>query len=125
MQTLTAILNAIQPMESPESTSNRIGITGVPGVGKSTFIEAFGQVLLNRGHRVAVLAIDPSSARSGGSLLGDKTRMDALSKQPSAFVRPSPTATNLGGVARGTYEAILLCEAAGFAWANPKPLFGI
>ena len=114
LQTLSAILNKIQSVESLESTSNRIGITGVPGVGKSTFIEAFGQVLLNRGHRVAVLAIDPSSARSGGSLLGDKTRMDALSKQPAAFVRPSPTATNLGGVARGTYEAILLCEAAGF-----------
>lgn len=114
LQILTAIMNEIKPLESLGSKSNRIGITGVPGVGKSTFIEAFGQVLLNRGHRVAVLAIDPTSARSGGSLLGDKTRMDALSKQPSAFVRPSPTATNLGGVARGTYEAILLCEAAGF-----------
>ena len=114
LQTLTAILNAVQPMKSSESRSNRIGITGVPGVGKSTFIEAFGQGVVEPGHRVAVLAIDPSSARSGGSLLGDKTRMDALSKQASAFVRPSPTSTNLGGVARGTYEAILLCEAAGF-----------
>ena len=102
------------PNAATRIASQRIGITGVPGVGKSTFIEAFGQVLLNRGHRVAVLAIDPSSARSGGSLLGDKTRMDGLSKQPSAFVRPSPTSTTLGGVARGTYEAILLCEAAGF-----------
>ena len=102
------------PNAATRIASQRIGITGVPGVGKSTFIEAYGQVLLNRGHRVAVLAIDPSSARSGGSLLGDKTRMDGLSKQPSAFVRPSPTSTTLGGVARGTYEAILLCEAAGF-----------
>ena len=114
LQTLTAILNEIQPMKSSESASNRIGITGVPGVGKSTFIEAFGQVLLNRGHRVAVLAIDPSSARSGGSLLGDKTRMDALSETAVSICAASPTATNLGGVARGTYEAILLCEAAGF-----------
>ena len=114
LKILTAVLNALTPNAASRTASQRIGITGVPGVGKSTFIEAFGQVLLNRGHRVAVLAIDPSSARSGGSLLGDKTRMDGLSKQASAFVRPSPTSTNLGGVARGTYEAILLCEAAGF-----------
>ena len=114
LQTLTAILKAVKISKSSRSASNRIGITGVPGVGKSTFIEAFGLVLLHRGHRVAVLAIDPSSSRSGGSLLGDKTRMDGLSKQESAFVRPSPTSSNLGGVARGTYEAILLCEAAGY-----------
>ncbi len=114
LEILTAILKALKPTKSKGVTSNRIGVTGVPGVGKSTFIEAFGQVLLEQGHRVAVLAIDPSSARSGGSLLGDKTRMDALSKKSSAFVRPSPTSTNLGGVASGTYEAILLCEAAGF-----------
>jgi LAO/AO transport system kinase len=94
--------------------AKRIGITGVPGVGKSTFIEAFGCHLTERGRSVAVLAIDPSSARSGGSILGDKTRMEKLSREPHAFIRPSPTGGNLGGVARRTRETMLLCEAAGF-----------
>ena len=94
--------------------AKRIGITGVPGVGKSTFIEAFGCHLIERGHRVAVLAIDPSSKRSGGSILGDKTRMERLSREPLAFIRPSPSGDNLGGVARRTRETMLLCEAAGF-----------
>ena len=92
----------------------RIGISGVPGVGKSTFIEAFGQNWIARGHRVAVLAVDPSSQRSGGSILGDKTRMEQLSRAPEAFIRPSPTAGTLGGVARRTREVLLACEAAGF-----------
>lgn len=91
----------------------RIGLTGTPGVGKSTFIESFGLALVAEGHRVAVLAVDPSSARSGGSILGDKTRMERLSRSPRAFVRPSPAAGALGGVARRTREAILLAEAAG------------
>ncbi|WP_306643971.1 methylmalonyl Co-A mutase-associated GTPase MeaB [Sanyastnella coralliicola] len=94
--------------------SRRIGITGVPGVGKSTFIESFGMALIGRGHQVAVLAIDPSSQRSGGSILGDKTRMEQLSRAPEAFVRPSPAADTLGGVARATRESIVLCEAAGY-----------
>lgn len=94
--------------------SARIGISGVPGVGKSSFIEAFGSFLTERGHRVAVLAIDPSSTVTGGSILGDKTRMQKLSVDPNAFVRPSPSAGSLGGVARRTREASLLCEAAGF-----------
>jgi len=92
----------------------RLGITGAPGVGKSTFIEAFGLHLADLGKRVAVLAVDPSSARSGGSILGDKTRMEELSKHPSAFIRPSPSGGTLGGVARRTREAMLVCEAAGF-----------
>lgn len=92
----------------------RIGISGAPGVGKSTFIEAFGLFLLNRGHRLAVLAVDPSSPVSGGSLLGDKTRMQELARDERAFIRPSPTAGTLGGVARRTREAGLACEAAGF-----------
>ena len=92
----------------------RVGITGVPGVGKSTFIESLGCLLTAQGHRVAVLAVDPSSARSGGSILGDKTRMDKLSVDPKAFVRPSPTSGTLGGVASKTRETMLLCEAAGF-----------
>ncbi len=96
------------------SRSIRIGISGVPGVGKSTFIERFGLYLIESGHRVAVLAVDPSSQRSGGSILGDKTRMEQLSRRPEAFIRPSPTGGSLGGVARRTREAILLCEAAGF-----------
>ena len=94
--------------------SIRIGITGVPGVGKSTFIEAFGLYLISQGKRVAVLAVDPSSLRSGGSILGDKTRMEALSVNPKAFVRPSPAGTTLGGVTRRTRESLLLCEAAGY-----------
>jgi LAO/AO transport system kinase len=92
----------------------RVGITGPPGVGKSTFIEAFGTHLTGAGHRVAVLAVDPTSARSGGSILGDKTRMERLARDPGAFIRPSPAGTELGGVARRTREALLLCEAAGF-----------
>ncbi|RCK47628.1 arginine transporter [Thalassospira profundimaris] len=94
--------------------SRRIGITGVPGVGKSTFIEAFGTKLTREGHKVAVLAVDPTSARSGGSILGDKTRMNELSIDPNAYIRPSPSSGYLGGVNRMTRETILLCEAAGF-----------
>ncbi|PWK60896.1 methylmalonyl Co-A mutase-associated GTPase MeaB [Roseicyclus mahoneyensis] len=92
----------------------RIGLSGTPGVGKSTFIEAFGMALVEAGLRVAVLAVDPSSSRSGGSILGDKTRMDRLAREPSAFIRPSPSSTHLGGVTRRTREAVALCEAAGF-----------
>jgi LAO/AO transport system kinase len=92
----------------------RVGISGAPGAGKSTFIEALGGHLVDRDHRVAVLAVDPSSTRSGGSILGDKTRMEQLTRSPLAFVRPSPTGGTLGGVARRTREALLLCEAAGF-----------
>jgi len=94
--------------------SVRWGITGVPGAGKSTSIEAFGMELIRQGRKLAVLAIDPSSERSKGSILGDKTRMEALSVEPGAFVRPSPTGGSLGGVARKTRESIVLCEAAGF-----------
>ena len=94
--------------------SMRIGITGVPGVGKSTFIESFGQVLMETGKKVAVLAVDPSSAVSGGSILGDKTRMHELSTKDDVFIRPSPAGDTLGGVARKTRESIVLCEAAGF-----------
>lgn len=94
--------------------SLRIGLSGTPGVGKSTFIESFGMYLIGQGLRVAVLAVDPSSARSGGSILGDKTRMERLSRERSAFIRPSPSQTHLGGVARRTREAVALCEAAGF-----------
>ncbi|WP_375550455.1 methylmalonyl Co-A mutase-associated GTPase MeaB [Rhodophyticola porphyridii] len=92
----------------------RIGLSGTPGVGKSTFIEAFGMMLVARGLSVAVLAVDPSSTRSGGSILGDKTRMERLSREPSAFIRPSPSLSHLGGVSRRTREAVALCEAAGF-----------
>ena len=94
--------------------SIRIGISGVPGVGKSTFIEAFGNLLLERGQRVAVLAVDPTSAVTGGSILGDKTRMETLAFAKNAFVRPSPAGKTLGGVTRRTRESLLLCEAAGF-----------
>ena len=92
----------------------RVGITGSPGVGKSTTIDALGHFLIERGHRVAVLAVDPSSARTGGSILGDKTRMARLAASDSAYIRPSPSSGTLGGVAAKTREAILLCEAAGF-----------
>lgn len=92
----------------------RIGLSGTPGVGKSTFIESFGLMLVGRGLRVAVLAVDPSSARTGGSILGDKTRMERLTRAQDAFIRPSPSQTHLGGVARRTREAVALCEAAGF-----------
>ena len=92
----------------------RLGITGVPGVGKSTFIESFGMYLVGKGHRPAILAVDPSSTRSGGSIMADKTRMERLSVEPNAFIRPSPSSGVLGGVARKTREAMLLCEAAGY-----------
>src|SRR5210317_848327 len=94
--------------------SIRIGITGVPGVGKSTFIEAFGLYLISQGKRVAVLAVDPSSPIAGGSILGDKTRMEMLSREQAAFIRPSPSEGALGGVAQKTRESMLLCEAAGY-----------
>ncbi len=105
------VLGALLP-ETGKSV--RIGITGVPGVGKSTFIEAFGKHVSESGHRVAVLAIDPSSPYTGGSILGDKTRMQELSRLESVFIRPSPTGGTLGGVARKTRESMLLCEAAGY-----------
>jgi LAO/AO transport system kinase len=92
----------------------RVGITGVPGVGKSTFIDAFGTMLTGRGHRVAVLAVDPSSSRTGGSILGDKTRMQRLASDPAAFIRPSPSSGTLGGVARATRESMVIMEAAGY-----------
>src|SRR6202047_3031241 len=99
----------------PEAGSAmHVGITGVPGVGKSTAIEALGMYLIGRGHRVAVLAVDPSSTRTGGSILGDKTRMARLAVHPDAYIRPSPTSGTLGGVAKATREAIVLLEAAGF-----------
>jgi LAO/AO transport system kinase len=94
--------------------SFRLGVTGVPGVGKSTFIESFGQEVLRGGYRLAVLAVDPSSSLSRGSILGDKTRMETLSANQNVYIRPSPAGGNLGGVTRATYETILLCEAAGF-----------
>ncbi|MFH8561589.1 methylmalonyl Co-A mutase-associated GTPase MeaB [Streptomyces sp. NPDC017988] len=94
--------------------ARRIGISGVPGVGKSTFIDALGTMLTSLGHRVAVLAVDPSSTRTGGSILGDKTRMERLSLDPAAFVRPSPSAGTLGGVAKATRESIVVMEAAGY-----------
>lgn len=106
--------NLLQKLLTHSGNSIRIGITGVPGAGKSTFIEAFGTYLCNLGHRVAVLAIDPSSKVSGGSILGDKTRMEQLARNPRAFIRPSPAAGKLGGVHRKTREAMLICEAAGF-----------
>ncbi len=102
-----------QLLANPGS-AHRVGITGVPGVGKSTFIETLGKTLTSKGHRVAVLAVDPTSTRTGGSILGDKTRMLSLANDDAAFVRPSPTAGELGGVTRMTRETILLCEAAGF-----------
>lgn len=95
-------------------SSIRIGVTGVPGVGKSTFIEVFGKMLTGLGKKVAVLAVDPSSSRTKGSILGDKTRMELLAKDPNAFIRPSPSSESLGGVARKTRESIILCEAAGY-----------
>ncbi len=105
------ILRALLP-KSGEAV--RLGITGVPGVGKSTFIESFGMMLVRKGHRVAVLAVDPSSTRSGGSVMADKTRMEKLSVEPQAFIRPSPSGGTLGGVARKTRETMLVCEAAGY-----------
>jgi LAO/AO transport system kinase len=105
-----ALLDALLPATGG---SVRVGISGAPGAGKSTFIEALGLHLVDHGHRLAVLAVDPSSKRSGGSILGDKTRMELLSRRPEAFIRPSPSGGTLGGVARRTREALLLCEAAG------------
>lgn len=101
-------------VESASHKTMRIGITGVPGAGKSTFIEAFGSYMTSCGHKLAVLAIDPSSEKTKGSILGDKTRMETLCHDPNAFIRPSPSAGSLGGVARKTRETILLCEAAGY-----------
>jgi LAO/AO transport system kinase len=106
-----ALLNALLPHSG---NAVRLGVSGSPGAGKSTFIEALGMWLIERGHKVAVLAIDPSSSVSGGSILGDKTRMERLSMRSEAFIRPSPSAGSLGGVAEKTREAMLLCEAAGF-----------
>ena len=107
----TELLAALLPETGGAS---RIGITGAPGVGKSTFIEAFGLIAIDQGRRVAVLAVDPSSKRGGGSLLGDKTRMETLARAEAAFIRPSPAGDTLGGVARRTAEAMLVCEAAGY-----------
>ncbi len=106
-----ALLTSVLPKTG---RSIRVGISGPPGVGKSTFIESFGQHLTALGNRIAVFAIDPSSRRSGGSILGDKTRMEKLSRDPNAYIRPSPAGTTLGGVARRTRESVLLAEAAGF-----------
>ncbi|MCX8490987.1 MAG: methylmalonyl Co-A mutase-associated GTPase MeaB [Cyclobacteriaceae bacterium] len=108
------IENLIEKLVTDKKDSIRIGITGSPGVGKSTFIEAFGKLLTAQNKRVAVLAIDPSSYKTKGSILGDKTRMEELAKDPLAFIRPSATRNMLGGVAAGTKESIILCEAAGF-----------
>ncbi len=105
------LLTALLPLTG---SAQRIGISGVPGVGKSTFIETFGCSLVDKGHRVAVLAVDPSSSVSKGSILGDKTRMEKLAVSDGAFIRPSPTGGSLGGVARKTRESILVCEAAGY-----------
>lgn len=110
-QLATELLEALDPHTG---NSLRMGITGPPGVGKSTFIEAFGQTLIGSGSKVAVLTVDPTSQVTGGSILGDKTRMTELSREPRAFIRPSPSGQTLGGVTSFTREAILLCEAAGF-----------
>lgn len=110
-ESAVALMQQLAPMAGE---SVRIGITGVPGVGKSTFIEVFGLHVIETGQRVAVLSVDPSSAISGGSILGDKTRMEMLARHAQAFIRPSPSGQTLGGVARRTREAMLLCEAAGF-----------
>ena len=107
-------LALIDALRTPRREALRIGLSGTPGVGKSTFIESFGLMLTAQGLKVAVLAVDPSSARSGGSILGDKTRMERLSRDPLAFIRPSPSQTQLGGVARRTRYSVALCEAAGF-----------
>ncbi|PVH28193.1 methylmalonyl Co-A mutase-associated GTPase MeaB [Pararhodobacter oceanensis] len=107
-------IDLLQELAGHGRQALRIGLSGTPGVGKSTFIESFGAMLVERGLTVAVLAVDPSSARTGGSILGDKTRMERLSRMQGAFIRPSPSQTHLGGVARRTREAVALCEAAGF-----------
>jgi LAO/AO transport system kinase len=110
-ETADVVLNALL---ASSGKAIRVGITGVPGVGKSSFIEAFGRQLTATGHRIAVLAVDPTSSRTGGSILGDKTRMQELGRDPKAFIRPSPTSGTLGGVARATRESMIICEAAGF-----------
>tara|TARA_R110002072_G_scaffold534_1_gene3417 strand:- start:25190 stop:26158 length:969 start_codon:yes stop_codon:yes gene_type:complete len=109
-----AASNLLEELTPHSGKSIRIGISGVPGVGKSTFIEAFGLFLISQGHRVSVLAVDPSSPISGGSILGDKTRMEKLSQNENAYIRPTPTDGSLGGVSKRTKEAIILCESAGF-----------
>lgn len=108
---IAAVIDRLLPFTG---NSVRLGITGVPGVGKSTFIESLGMNLVSRGHRVAILAVDPSSTHSRGSIMGDKTRMEKLAVQPNAFIRPSPSGGTLGGVSRKTRESLLVCEAAGF-----------
>ena len=105
------LLNAILPFTG---NSIRVGITGVPGVGKSTFIENFGKLAIRHGKKVAVLAIDPSSSLNKGSILGDKTRMEDLAKEENAFIRPSPSSGFLGGIANSTFETMMICEAAGY-----------
>jgi len=110
-ETAQAVLDALLPYTGK---AVRLGITGVPGAGKSTFIESFGTMLTEKGHRVAVLAVDPSSPRTGGSILADKTRMEKLSTSERAFIRPSPSGGTLGGVARKTRETMMICEAAGY-----------
>ncbi|GAA2295495.1 methylmalonyl Co-A mutase-associated GTPase MeaB [Nonomuraea roseoviolacea subsp. roseoviolacea] len=105
------LLVALTPLSG---RARRVGVSGVPGVGKSTFVDALGTMLTGRGHRVAVLAVDPSSTRTGGSILGDKTRMSRLAADPAAFIRPSPTSGTLGGVAKATREAMVVVEAAGY-----------
>ncbi|MEH6834656.1 MULTISPECIES: methylmalonyl Co-A mutase-associated GTPase MeaB [Falsihalocynthiibacter] len=110
-----ALLDALRAAgPQPARQALRIGLSGTPGVGKSTFIESFGMMLVGQGLRVAVLAVDPSSTRSGGSILGDKTRMNLLAREANAYIRPTPSSNRLGGVARRTREATILCEAAGF-----------
>ncbi|KAA2312354.1 methylmalonyl Co-A mutase-associated GTPase MeaB [Pseudooceanicola sediminis] len=109
-----AAARLIQRLARERRQALRIGLSGTPGVGKSTFIESFGMMLTRDGLKVAVLAVDPSSARSGGSILGDKTRMDRLARAPGAYIRPSPSQTHLGGIARRSREAVAVCEAAGF-----------
>jgi len=107
-------LELMDKLRLSDKKAIRVGLSGTPGVGKSTFIESFGTYLTGMGLRVAVLAVDPSSIRSGGSILGDKTRMERLAREPNAFIRPSPSRTHLGGVARRSREAVTICESAGF-----------
>jgi len=107
-------LISLAEAQPPAKPTFRLGISGTPGVGKSTFIEAFGQSVVEQGHRLAILAVDPSSSLSGGSILGDKTRMEELSRHPAVFIRPSPNAGHLGGVGAASRAAVLLCEAAGY-----------
>ena len=109
-----AELVALAEQYTPPRSTFRLGVSGTPGVGKSTFIEAYGQELIRRGHRLAVLAIDPTSSLSGGSILGDKTRMELLTRLPEVYIRPSPNAGELGGVGPASRAAVLLCEAAGY-----------